>query len=91
MASLNLTEGLSIFIFLIVYLQTTTRVGDINIFVVIYSLSKHLFNVYDVPNTGLKTLENIKYNILSPLGTYNLLGEIDKTCKKLHDKRQIAI
>lgn len=37
MTSLSLTEGLSIFILLIIYLQIMTR--DIDVFVVIYSLS----------------------------------------------------
>lgn len=74
MASLSLTEGLSIFILMIVYLQAMTRGYW---YICGHLFTEQIFNAYHVPDTGLKTLGNVKYNIWSPLGTNNLLGEID--------------
>ena len=68
MASLSVTEGLSIFILLIVYPQTMTRGYW---YICGHLFSEQIFNAYHVLGTGQNSGECKIYDILSPLGSYN--------------------
>lgn len=75
MSSLSVAERLSIFILLIINLQTLS--GGY-LYTCGHLFTKYLFYAYHMLGTviELKRWKNVKYNVWSS-GTYNLSGEID--------------